>query len=175
MNSSRFDRHHVDATFEMEIVVAGKDEHGLPLIEVNMYPVLASGIDSEHLVGSLSTPLEETGLSIADVQRLPLDKGWLTVTANNGGPGVTAGKLEELLGPKAAVLALQVLSEALVSEYINMDLRATPYRSIESENDEFCDTVQAMHADLAARVAAEIERQETRRAFDELMSRAYGR
>jgi hypothetical protein len=54
----------------MEFAVAGKDEHNLPLLEVNMYPVLASGMDSQHLVGALAMPLEDTGLGIMDVESL---------------------------------------------------------------------------------------------------------
>lgn len=173
MDSFQIGQPHIDATFEVEIVIAGKDEHGLPLLEVNMYPLLATGIDQEHLVGTLSMPLEETGLSIDDVEILPLDDGWLTVTATNG-PGIAASHLEELLGTEAAVLALQVLTEALMSECINMDLRAAPYRSFETDDVELYDAIQAMHADLAVRVASKIECQETRRAFDEIMSRAYG-
>ena len=63
---------HVDGSFEMEFVVTGEDEHGLPLLEVNMYPVvvvgmisdnLFVGVDGRHLVAALTIPLEDTGLS----------------------------------------------------------------------------------------------------------------
>jgi hypothetical protein len=167
-----YNQNYVDATFEMELIIAGKDEHGLPMLEVNMYPVMAAGLDTRHLVGSLCIPLEDTGLSVQDVEALPLRDGWLTVTASEG-PGIAAEELEELFGPHVAVLALHVLTEALLSEYINMDLRAAPYRSTEVESDELHLAVQALHADLAERISQVAERQQTRNAFDEIIWRSF--
>jgi hypothetical protein len=174
MSNFDYNQNHLDSTFEMELVIVGDDEHGLPVLEVNMYPVRVMGMDTRHLVGSLCIPLEDTGLSVQDVEVLPLRDGWVTVTASEG-LGIAAEELEELFGPHVAVLALQVLTEALLSEYINMDLRAAPYRSTEVESDELHWAVQALHADLAVRISQKAERQQTRNAFDEIISRSFGR
>lgn len=84
---------HVDGAFEMEFVVAGEDEHGLPMLEVNLYPVFIGGmvgdawaleVDCNHLVAGLTVPLEETGLAVGDISSLPLHEGWALLTTSHG-------------------------------------------------------------------------------------------
>ena len=114
----------------MEFVVTGEDEHGLPLLEVNMYPVvvgmssdnLVFGVDGRHLVAGLTIPLEDTGLSTTDLDSLPLHGGWATISTAHG-EGLRPQDLEGTFGPRSAVVVLEALADALLSESINADMR----------------------------------------------------
>lgn len=172
---------HVDGSFAMELVVAGVDEHGLPMLELSMYPVVVAGVDQDgltytadwrHCVGQLSLPLEDSGLSPCEVEALPLSGGWATLSAG-GGPGLAAARIEAEFGAQAAVLVLQVLTEALLSEFINMDVHAAPYRSLDADSDDLHIAVQAMHAELSPRVAENAENRRSREAFETIIAGAF--
>lgn len=161
---------HVDGVFEMEFVVAGEDEHGLPLLEVSLYPVSIEGmigddwalvVDNNHLVAGLTVPLEETGLAIDDVDSLPLHEGWALLTTSRGS-GVHVEDVEQTFGSRAAVFVLKALADALLSENINADQHGNPYRMIELHEINRYEEVLAMQKELQAR----IESDEQRRAID---------
>jgi hypothetical protein len=116
---------HVDGSFEMEFALAGQDEHGLPLLDVNMYPTVegmtgdnfAWGLDGQHLVAGLTIPLEDTGLGTSELESLPLRGGWATISAEHG-PGFSSQELEGVFGRRVAVVVLEALADALLSESI---------------------------------------------------------
>lgn len=172
---------YVDGSFEMEFAVAGEDEHGLPLLEVNMYPVvvvgmigdnLAFGVDGKHLVGGLTIPLEDTGLSPADLDSLPLHGGWATISSAHG-EGFRPQDLERTFGPRSAVVVLKALADALLSESINADMTGSPYRSVELDDDNLYEEVLAMHKNLQSRIEVEEQEQVTHAVFNAMMSREF--
>jgi hypothetical protein len=126
---------YVNGSFEMEFVVAGEDEYGLPLLEVNMYPVVVAGmtsddlnfgVDARHLVAGLTIPLEDTGLSTTDLASLPLHDGWATISTAHG-EGLRPQDLEGTFGTRSAVIVLGALADALLSESINADMKGSSY------------------------------------------------
>lgn len=172
---------HVNGSFEMEFVVAGEDEHGLPLLEVNMYPVVvvgmlgdnvAFGMDGKHLVAGLTIPLEDTGLSTTDLDSLPLHGGWATISTAHG-EGRRPQDLEETFGRRPALVVLEALADALLSESINVDMKGGPYRSMELSEDNCYEEVLAMHGKLRSRIEAEEQEQVTHDVFNAMMSREF--
>jgi hypothetical protein len=172
---------HVDGSFEMEFVVAGEDEHGLPLLEVNIYPVviegmigdnLAFGVDGQHLVAGLTVPLEATGLSPTDLDSLPLRGGWATISTAHGS-GLRVEDLERAFGARAAVIVLEALADALLSESINADLYGSPYRSVELDDDNRYEEVLAMQKALQSRIEVDEKRQVTHDVFNTMMNREF--
>ena len=172
---------HVDGSFEMEFVVTGEDEHGLPLLEVKMYPVvvigkisdnLFFGVDGRHLVAGLTVPLEDTGLSTTDLDSLPLHGGWATISTAHG-KGVRPQDLEGSFGPRSAVIVLEALADALLSESINADMKGSPYRSEELHGDNRYEEVLAMHKTLQSRLEIEEQMQVTHDVFNAMMSREF--
>lgn len=172
---------YVDGSFEMEFVVAGEDEHGLPLLEINLYPVvvigmigdnLAFGVDGKHLVAGLTIPLEDTGLSTTDLHSLPLHGGWATISTAHG-EGLRPQNLEGTLGPRSAVIVLEALADALLSESINADMKGCPYRSVELSDDNRYEEVLDMHKNLQSRIEMEEQVQVTHDVFTAMMSREF--
>lgn len=172
---------HVDGNFEMEFVVAGQDEHGLPLLEVNMYPIVIEGmigdnfslgLDGRHLIAGLTVPLENTGLGTPEMDSLPLRGGWATISAEHG-PGFRPQELEGAFGPRVAVIVLEALADALLSESINADMHGNPYRSIELECDNRYEEVLAMHKNLQRRIASHEQDQVNHDVFNAMMNRAF--
>jgi hypothetical protein len=181
MNMYEENHLHVNGSFAMEFVVAGVDEHGLPMLELSAYPVVVSGADQDgltytadwrHCVGRLSLPLEDSDLSRSEVEALPLSDGWATLSAGEG-PGLAAVRIEAEFGARAAVLVLQVLTEALLSEFINMDVHAVPYRNLDADSDDLHMSIQAMHGELARRVVEDAENRRTREAFEIIIAGAF--
>lgn len=171
---------YVEGSFEMEFVVAGEDEHGLPLLEVNMYPVvvgmsrgnLVFGVDGSHLVAGLTIPLEDTGLSTTDLDSLPLHGGWATISTAHG-EGLHPQDLEGSFGPRSAVIILEALADALLSESINADMKGSPYRSVGLHGDNRYEEVLAMHKTLQRRLETEEQMQVTRDVFNAMISREF--
>jgi hypothetical protein len=172
---------HVNGTFQMEFVVAGEDEHGLPLLEVNFYPVsiegmigdnLALGMDGQHLVAGLTVPLEDTGFTPPDLDSLPLREGWATISTAHG-PGLQVEDLEQAFGTRAAVIVLKALADALLSESINADLYGSPYRSVELDDDNRYEEVLAMQKDLQSRIEADEQSKVTNDVFNAMMNREF--
>ena len=172
---------HLDGSFEMEFVVAGEDEHGLPLLEINLYPVvvvgmigdnLAFGVDGKHLVAGLTIPLEDTGLSTTDLDSLPLHGGWATISTAHG-EGLRPQNLEGTFGPRSAVIVLEALADALLSESINADMKGSSYRSVELSDDNQYEEVLAMHKNLQSRIEVEEQVRVTHDVFTAMMSREF--
>lgn len=172
---------HIDGSFEMEFVVTGVDEHGLPLLEVNMYPVvvvgmlgdkLAVGVGGQHLVAGLTIPLEDTGLSTTDLDSLPLHGGWATIATAHG-EGLRPQDLEGTFGPRSAVVVLEALADALLSESINADLKGSSYRSVELCDDNRYEEVLAMHKNLQSRIELEEHGRVMHDVFSAMMSREF--
>lgn len=172
---------HVDGSFEMEFVVAGEDEHGLPLLEVNLYPVVvvgmigdkpAFGVDGKHLVAGLTIPLEDTGLSTRDLDSLPLHGGWATISTEHG-EGLRPQDVEGMFGPRSAVIVLEALADALLSESINADMNGSSYRSIEQSHANRYEEVRAMHKNLQSRIEKEEQVQVTLDVFNAMMRREF--
>lgn len=172
---------HVDGVFDMEFVVAGEDEHGLPLLEVNLYPVTVGGmtgdewavkLDDSHVLAALTVPLEETSLTVGDVDSLPLDRGWVLITTSYG-CGLHVEDVEQAFGSRAAVIVLKALSEALLSESINADQYGKPYRAIELDESNRYEEVLDMHKELQERIQAEEQRKATQYEFNALIDREF--
>lgn len=172
---------HVDGVFDMEFVVAGEDEHGLPLLEINLYPVSIEGmvgdtwalkVDDNHLVGGLTVPLEETGLTVGDVSSLPLHEGWALITTSHGS-GLHVEDVEHTFGSRAAVFVLAALADALLSESINADQYGNPYRAIELVDNNRYEEVLAMQKELQARMEADEQWRATHNAFSALIDREF--
>lgn len=175
-NGSQF---HVDGLFAMEFATVGQDEHGLPLLEVNFYPVLeemtgtgsTAAVDGQHLVANSTVPLEDAGLTLKDLESLPLRDGWASISTAHGA-GLRVEDLEKLFGSRAAVIILEALADALLSEFINRDLFGNPYRSFEL-NDNRYEEVLLMRNVLQHRIDADEQRQVTRSAFNALINREF--
>lgn len=172
---------HVDGVFDMEFVVAGEDEHGLPLLEVNLYPVSIEGmigddwvlvVDNNHLVAGLTVPLEETGLAMDDVDSLPLHGGWALLTTSHGS-GLHVEDVEQTFGSRAAVFVLKALADALLSENINADQYGDPYRAIELHGINRYEEVLAMQKELQARIESDEQRRATDYDFKALIHREF--
>jgi len=172
---------HVDGVFEMEFVVAGEDEHGLPMLEVNLYPVSIEGmvgdawvlkIDDNHLLAGLTIPLEETGLVMGDISSLPLHEGWVLITTSHGS-GLHVEDLEQTFGARAAVFVLMALADALLSESINADQYGRPYRAVELDESNRYKEVLAMQKELHARIEADEQRRATDHEFNALIDREF--
>lgn len=172
---------HVDGAFEMEFVVAGEDEHGLPMLEVNLYPVFIEGmirdawalkVDANHLVAGLTIPMEETGLSIRDISSLPLQEGWALITTRHGS-GLHVDDVEQTFASRAAVFVLAALADALLSEAINADQYGNPYRAIELGESNRYEEVLAMQKELQARIEADEQRMATHYEFNALIDREF--
>ena len=175
--------HHqyIDGCFEMEFAVSGEDEHGLPLLDVNMYPVIfvgmtsdnvACGVGSMHLVAELTIPLEDSGLSTTDLESLPLLGGWATISTAQA-DGLRPEDLEGIFGPRAAAIVLEALADALLSESINADMNGYSYRLNDLNGDNRYEEILAMHKNLLRRIDAEDEKQVTRDVFHSMMSREF--
>ncbi|MDF2048870.1 hypothetical protein [Arthrobacter sp. Cr_A7] len=170
---------HVDGLFAMEFAMVGQDEHGLPLLEVNFYPVLegvtgsgwTAAVDGKHLVANATVPLEDTGLTPADLESLPLQDGWTSISTAHGA-GLRVEHLEKHFGSRAALIILEALADALLSEFINRDLFGNPYRTIEL-NDNRYEEVLLMRNVLLHRIEADEQRQVTRNVFNALMDREF--
>lgn len=170
---------HVDGLFAMEFVVVGQDEHGLPLLEVNFYPVLegvtgtgsAAAMDGTHLVASTTVPLEDAGLTLMDLESLPLREGRAFISTALG-PGLRAEDLEKNFGSRAAVIVLEALADALLSEFINRDLFGTPYRAFEVDDNRYEEVLQ-MRSVLRHKIDSDEQRQVTRNVFEALMGREF--
>ncbi len=168
---------YVDGSFEMEFVVAGEDEHGLPLLEVIMYPVIVGmsgdnlvfGVDGRHLLAGLTIPLEDTGLSTTDLDSLPLHDGWATISTAHG-EGLRPQDLEGTFGPRSAVIVLEALADALLSESINADTNGRSYRSVELNDNNRYEEVLAMHKNLQSRIDVEDPERVTHDVFNAMMS-----
>lgn len=179
MNAKNGNQFHVDGLFEMEFAIVGQDEHGLPLLEVNFYPVLegttgtdwTAVVDGQHLVANLTVPLEDAGLTLKDLESLPLRDGWACISTAHG-VGLRVEDLEKHFGSRAAVIILEALADALLSEFINRDLFGNPYRSLEL-NDNRYEEVLLMRNVLQQRIDADEQRQLTRNAFNALMNRGF--
>lgn len=172
---------HVDGVFEMEFVVAGEDEHGLPMLEVNLYPVFIEGmirdawalkVDVNHLVAGLTIPLEETGLAIGDISSFPLHEGWALIATRHGS-GLHVESVEQTFGSRAAVFVLAALADALLSEAINTDQHGNPYRAIELDQSNRYEEVLAMQKELQARIEADEQRRATEYEFNALIDREF--
>ena len=85
----------------------------------------AWGLDGRHLVAGLTIPLEDTGLGTSELDSLPLRGGWATISAEHG-PGFRPQELEGAFGPRVAVIVLEALADALLSESINADMYGNP-------------------------------------------------
>lgn len=172
---------HVDGVFEMEFVVAGEDEHGLPLLEVNLYPVSLEGmigddwalkVDQNHLVAGVTVPLEETGLATGDIDSLPLNEGWALITTSHGA-GLHVEDVEQTFGSRAAVFVLKALADALLSESINADQYGNPYRAIELDGSNRYEEVLDMQKALQARIEADEQRRATHCDFNARIDREF--
>ena len=172
---------HVNGVFDMEFVLAGEDEHGLPLLEVNLYPVTVEGIigndwalmvDYSHVLAALTVPLEEAGLARGDLDSLPLHAGWARISTSHG-CGLYVEDVEQAFGSRAAVIVLKALAEALLSESINADQYGIPYRAIELVENNRYEEVLDMQKELQARTERDERRRATEYEFNALMNREF--
>lgn len=171
-------QYHVDGLFAMEFAIVGQDEHGLPLLEVNFYPVLegvagswAAAVDGKHLVANSTVPLEDAGLTPTELESLPLRDGWTLISTAHGA-GLRVEDLEKLFGSRAALIILEALTDALLSEFINRDLFGTPYRAMEL-NDNRYEEVLLMRNVLQHTIEADEQRQVIRNVFNAMMDREF--
>lgn len=182
-NQNNEHRLHVDGSFAMEFMGSGEDEHGLPLLEVNFYPLVAQGmigdrwavaVDSQHLVANFTEPLENAGLTLKDMDSLPLRGGWATISSGQAS-GFRVEDLESTFGSRAAVIILKALADALLSEAINADWHGTPYRSINITEENRYEEILAMQEEMQNRIEADESLQAMRDSFGLMMNREFTR
>ncbi|MGO4435757.1 hypothetical protein AB4Y88_21485, partial [Paenarthrobacter sp. RAF9] len=76
-------------------------------------------------------------------------------------------------GRRPALVVLEALADALLSESINVDMKGSPYRSLELSEDNRYEEVLAMHGNLRSRIEAEEQEQVTHDVFNAMMSREF--
>jgi hypothetical protein len=133
---------------------------------------LAFGVDGKHLVAGLTIPLEDTGLSTTDLDSLPLHGGWATISTAHG-EGLRPHDLEGTFGPRSALIVLEALADALLSESINTDMKGSSYRSVELYGENRYEEVLAMHKNLQSRIEVEEQERVTHDVFSAMFSREF--
>jgi hypothetical protein len=116
--------------------------------------------------------LEETGLAMGELNSLPLHEGWVLITTSHGS-GLHVEDIEETFGRRAAVLVLEALADALLSESINADQYGNPYRAIELAESNRYEEVLAMQNELQAQIEDDEQRTATLYEFNALIDREF--
>ncbi|OUM41050.1 hypothetical protein [Arthrobacter sedimenti] len=174
---------YIDGAFAIELCVQGEDEHGLPLLDVTLYPAIASQVtnaplgsgyaaDFRYVMGGITVPLEETGLTKQELASMPLCDGWTVISYC--GAGLRAHEVSQVFGVRAAIVILSALSDALLSESINEDDGGSLFRPGEDlltdDWDHVCELLQRLQDQLEA----ENQREEVSFAFFDLIQASYG-
>ncbi|WP_043444251.1 hypothetical protein [Arthrobacter sp. L77] len=172
----------IAGTFALELRVQGEDEHGLPMLDITLYPAVASqeanvplgpgyAADVRYVMGAATVPLEEAGLTIQGLASMPLFEGWMII--RHRGAGLRAEEVATVFGARATIVLLSALSDALLSESINEDAKRNLFRAGENlltdDWDEVCELLQR----LQIQVAAQDEREEVSLAFFELIQATF--
>lgn len=170
-----------DGSFAAYIAVEGTDEHGLPILAVTLFPLVATtgssdlghgfGLDNRFILDEVFVPLEETRLSVEDVSSLPLHEEWTVVSLDK--VGLRASEVKATFGVRAAVYILAALGQAYLSESVNQDVDLLPYRESENLFTGNYDVVLAMHHVLTDAVRADEELEEVRLHFYELIAASF--